>query len=82
MSKEKLDDYELFYLEIPTPDYLDNIVLDIQDDHEPSDSQSSGLSNDQVSKIADDQLNSIKSTGRSITHDSNSLFANDQKTAS
>lgn len=81
MSKEKLDDYELFYLEIPTPDYLDNIVLDIQDDHEPNDSQSSGLSNDQVSKIADDQLKSIQANSRPIAHDSNGLFANDQHNA-
>lgn len=81
MSKEKLDDYELFYLEIPQPDYLDNIVLDITDDHESSDSPATGLSNDQVSKIADDQLKSIKSSQRPTAHEANSLFPNDHRNA-
>jgi hypothetical protein len=54
-KKEKLEDYEVFYVEIPPAEYMDDI--EIQDEHDnTSYEQVRGLSDHQVSQIADDSL--------------------------
>jgi hypothetical protein len=53
---ENLDDYELFYMELPSADYLEDI--EIQDEIEKPDyDRVQGLSSEQVSQIARDSLN-------------------------
>lgn len=55
MKKENLEDYELFYLELPKSDYLDDI--EIQDEYETTSyDEIQGLSDQQVSAIAKDSL--------------------------
>jgi hypothetical protein len=55
MKKENLDNYELFYMELPQADYLNDI--EIQDEYEHSnDNERRGLSIEQVSQLADDSL--------------------------
>lgn len=60
MAKNKRNNpaYDLFYLEIPKADYLKDI--EIQDEYEPSDNGSWGLSEKQVSEIARDSLEAAK----------------------
>ena len=56
MKQDNLDDYELFYLELPQADYYKDI--EIQDDYENHDyDELRGLSDEQVSEIARDSLN-------------------------
>lgn len=53
MAKDRLDDFELFYQEIPTHDYLsefDTEIEDLVDDH----STNHGLDSSQVSRLAED----------------------------
>lgn len=57
-NQRKKPDYEIFYLEIPKTDYLKDI--EIQDEYEPNDSGSWGLSEKQVSEIARDSLEAAK----------------------
>ena len=67
MRKEKLDDYELFYMEIPQADYLNEIDTNIQDEHNalPDYNESiSGLSDEQVSAIANDSLRAAQNEQR------------------
>ena len=47
------DDFELFYMELPTTDYGD---IEIQDEYDTTDSDKQGLSAEQVSEIARDSL--------------------------
>jgi hypothetical protein len=55
MKQDNLDDYELFYMELPQADYLKDI--EIQDDYENHDYDDlRGLSDEQVSEIARDSL--------------------------
>lgn len=58
MKKDRLDDYEIFYMEIrQTADYLDGMNTGIEDAREPTGyDEVPGLSDDQVSKLASDQL--------------------------
>ena len=54
-KREKLEDYEVFYMELPHADYLDDI--EIQDEYDnPNYDQLQGLSDTQVSEIAKDSL--------------------------
>jgi hypothetical protein len=56
MKKENLEDYELFYMELPHADYLDDI--EIQDEYDTNNyDEIQGLSDQQVSEIARDSLN-------------------------
>lgn len=56
MKKENLDDYEIFYMELPQADYMDDI--EIQDEHDPTNyDEIQGLSDEQVSEIARDSIN-------------------------
>jgi hypothetical protein len=56
MKKHNPEDYYDFFLELPQPDYLNDI--EIQDEYEKtSDNSSRGLSDEQVSQIARDSLN-------------------------
>ena len=57
-KKRKNPDFDLFYLEIPKTDYLKDI--EIQDEYEPNDNGSWGLSEQQVSEIARDSLEAAK----------------------
>jgi len=64
MEKENLDDYEIFYLELPQADYLKDI--EIQDDFDPRDyDEAQGLSPDQVRQIAQDSLDAAGARGSS-----------------
>jgi hypothetical protein len=55
MQQEDLDDYELFYMELPQADYYKDIeIQDEYDQHNYDDFQ--GLSAEQVSEIARDSL--------------------------
>jgi hypothetical protein len=58
-KKEKLEDYEIFYAEIPSAEYMDDI--EIQDEHDsPSYDQVRGLSDHQVSQIARDSMDAAE----------------------
>jgi len=55
MKKSNLEDYYDFYLELPPTDYLKDI--EIQDEYDkPSEQSTKGLSDEQVSQIAQDSL--------------------------
>jgi hypothetical protein len=57
--KDNLDDYEVFYMELPQADYFEDV--EIQDEYEPSNTDKvKGLSNEQVSEIARDSLDGTK----------------------
>ncbi len=89
MAIEDLDNFEIgymdFYLELPGAgkadgldekrDYIDSINIDITDLHDPSDA-SIGLSDQQVSQIAQDQFSEagVKRTEPSINQDA-TLFS-------
>jgi hypothetical protein len=53
-KRERLEDYEVFYSELPQADYMDDI--EIQDEYEAPSDQTQGLSDHQVSEIARDSL--------------------------
>jgi hypothetical protein len=72
MNNENLEDYELFYMEIPQTDYLKDI--EIQDDYEQPDYDAiQGLSDEQVSEIARDSLDSPKLDTEAV--DDTNLFS-------
>lgn len=61
MAKDRLNEYELFYQEIPAYDYLlesDSEIEDIVDDHVPD----HGLDDNQVSRLAQDAITKTEST--------------------
>lgn len=59
MNNENLDEYQLFYQEVPEPDYLNDI--EIQDEHEDLNYEDvHGLSDEQVSQLARDSLTQEK----------------------
>jgi hypothetical protein len=58
-KRDRLDDYEVFYMEIPQADYLDDIEIQDEYDNSPYD-QIQGLSDQQVSEIAKDALDVAK----------------------
>lgn len=61
MKYDRLEDYELFYMEIPhSADYLDGISTGITDEHDEAIAE--GLSEGQVSQIARDQLDALPET--------------------
>jgi hypothetical protein len=74
MKKENLEDYELFYLELPKSDYLEDI--EIQDEYEiTSYDEIQGLSDQQVSAIAKDSLDAVGRQGPPIQEDNLKLFS-------
>ncbi len=57
MKKPKLDDYELFYMELPQFDYLEKIKTLTDEDHDaPPYNKAPTMSEKQVSALARDQL--------------------------
>jgi hypothetical protein len=65
MKRENLENYELFYMELPQADYLDDI--EIQDEYDANNyDEIQGLSDQQVSQIAQDSLDaaSVRSTSK------------------
>lgn len=59
MKTENLDNYELFYVELPPTDYLNDI--EIHDEYEQTDYENfQGLSDEQVQGIAGDSLTAAK----------------------
>jgi|GEM_PF-5455589 len=61
MKTEKFsDEFEYFYLELPQADYLSDLDdIQIQDEHfEDNSGDAGGLSDEQVSKLAGDALDS------------------------
>ena len=77
MKKPKLDDYELFYMEIPQADYLNDIEMNADEDHElPAFNKMPTMSDEQVSALAQDQLASINTVSlQSTTPNQESLSA-------
>ena len=74
MKKSRLDDYELFYMEIPQADYLNDIEL-VDEDHEvPTFNSSPTLSDEQVSALAVDQLSSRDSLMADSPGNEDTLF--------
>lgn len=78
MKKPKLDDYELFYMEIPQTDYLNDIekstlqdknVAPLTFDHNPT------MSAKQVEALALDQLTSLELPPKEDDSDQKSLFS-------
>ena len=60
MKKPKLDDYELFYMEIPQADYLNDFEINVDEEHElPAINKTPTMSDEQVSALAQDQLAGI-----------------------
>lgn len=60
MKTENLDDYELFYVELPQAEYLTDI--EIQDEYDQTDYDSlQGLSDQQVRDLAGDSLGNADS---------------------
>jgi hypothetical protein len=61
---DKLEEYEVFYMEIPQADYMEDI--EIQDAYDASAyDQVQGLSDQQVSEIAKDSLDAAKRQSQS-----------------
>ncbi len=64
MAKNNSEEYHDFFLELPPTDYLTDI--EIQDEHEAiSDNTPRGLSDEQVSLLAVDLLNTVRWTDSS-----------------
>ena len=62
MKKENIDDFQLFYMEIPQADYLNDIdptIHDEIDDRGTRYDDINGLSAKQVSELAKDTLNVV-----------------------
>jgi hypothetical protein len=76
MKKENLNSYELFYMELPQTDYLNDI--EIQDEYEAPGDQSF-LSDEEVRKIAGDSLDAHPQEPHSPPSDEENLFSNDEK---
>ena len=61
--RERLDDYEVFYMELPHADYMDDI--EIQDDHDQQSYDAvQGLSDQQVAEIARDSMDAAGQPNR------------------
>jgi len=74
MKKENLEDYEVFYMELPQADYLRDI--EIQDEYDETNTDArQGLSDEQVSEIARDSLDGVKDDSKPAESDSNNLFS-------
>lgn len=74
MKKPKLDDYELFYMEIPQTEYLDEIITD--ENTEPASfNKAPTMSDEQVMALAEDQLNSLAQLPIDDDNDQKSLFS-------
>jgi hypothetical protein len=58
-KNDKLDNYEIFYEEVPTGDYMDDIVIQDENDSASYD-QFQGLSDHQVTEIARDVRDNIE----------------------
>jgi hypothetical protein len=58
MIKANLENYELFYLELSQTDYLTDI--EIQDEYDDTNDDPFGLSDEQVSQIAQDSLQAVQ----------------------
>ena len=80
MKNENLNDYQLFYMEIPQADYLNDI--EIQDEYDANNyDEIQGLSAEQVSKIARDSLDSAPEQLPSLSADSNPNLFTDSNPA-
>jgi hypothetical protein len=77
MKNDSSKDYYDFYMEIPPTDYLKDI--EIQDEYEkPTDQNSRGLSDEQVSQIAIDSLSNAQLPNtHSQTGDTNTQVTSD-----
>jgi hypothetical protein len=76
MKKRNLENYELFYMELPQTDYFDDI--EIQDEYDVNSyDKIQGLSDEQVSEIARDSLNTT-ATNSSDSPSDLKLFTDDQ----
>lgn len=76
MKRPKLDDYELFYMEIRQSDYLNDLETTIADNSEPpAYNQAPTMSDKQVSALARDQLKSVKAPPPKPHDHQDSLFS-------
>ncbi len=74
MKRPKLDDYELFYMELPQTEYLDEIKTD--ENSEPATfNKTPNMSDQQVSALAQDQLDSLEEPPEEADTDQKSLFS-------
>jgi hypothetical protein len=74
MKKENLENYEVFYMEIPQADYLNDI--EIQDEYDANNyDEIQGLSDQQVSEIARDSLDAARPQTDASTANDTSLFS-------
>ncbi len=83
-NESNLEDYEIFYMEIPRrteTDPLNDISTDILDEHETIDyNEFQGLSDEQVSEIARDSLGDVGEPTPSIQEEAK-LHALDNETS-
>lgn len=75
MKKSRLDDYEIFYMEIPQADYLNDIELADEDHEVPTFNSSPTLSEEQVSALAVDQLSSTDAVATDTAGTEDTLFS-------
>jgi hypothetical protein len=78
MKKANLEDYEVFYMEIPQADYFNDI--EIQDEYDSNGyDEIQGLSDQQVSEIARDSLDAASSQSHAQTDDKSLISEKPQK---
>lgn len=78
MKKPKLDDYELFYMELPQTDYLNEIEKSTRQDKNiapPTFDHNPTMSAKQVKELALDQLRSLELPPKQDDSDQKSLFS-------
>ena len=76
MRKENLDDYELFYVELPQANYYKDI--EIQDEYDrPNYDDIQGLSEQQVEEIARDSLDAARQDRKDTESGEQQLFPAD-----
>ena len=61
-KKQRLDDYQLFFMEIPSPeqDLEDIQVIDVNEEEDANTQQVRGLSDEQVSRFVSDTMGQPK----------------------
>lgn len=60
MTQDRLEDFDVFYQEIPTKDYLNDLDPQIEDFIEAGENGTQGLNEQQVSRLAQDTIEHLK----------------------
>lgn len=75
---EQMEDYELFYLQIPQSDYLTELEPEAHEDHDDlTPHPASGLSDEQVTQIARDALETGPGQPHHVVQDDQESDIND-----